>query len=585
MTDETQAQVPSDRSRDERLEQLLAEYLRQVEQGEDVDQQALLTAHPDLADDLREFFGNQMRMQRLVGAAAAPASRNGTPPTRLRYFGDYEILEEIAHGGMGVVFKARLTSLNRIVAVKMILAGQLANESDVKRFQAEAEAAANLHHPGVVGIHEVGVQDGQHYYSMEYIAGQNLAQLLREQPLPIATAAEYVRDIATILEYAHEQKVLHRDLKPSNILLDASGRLRITDFGLAKRVEGDSELTMTGQVLGTPSYMSPEQAAAQHAIIGPATDIYALGTILYELVTGRPPFRSENVAETLRQVQQDEPVHPRLLNPKLPRDLETICLKCLEKEPKKRYATAQQLAEDLARFLSGEPILARPVSRPARAWRWCRRNPVVATSGTTASVLLVAVLVISIVAYLRESSLRQILLREQATTKRALKQSQDSNSNLRTQSGLAASEHGDAAAAAVWFAAAAELIDEDDDRSRHNRLRAALWNDHAPRPVQAVMHPEDWVLDVKFHPTGNYLLTWSPHCGAHKGRCIVWDLRSGHELPLNVEVGQLSCGTWSPDGTILAMGTDSGRLVLQNFSVWRDNERHHSRRANRLSGV
>ena len=171
---------------------------------------------------------------------------------------------------MGVVFKARQTSLNRIVAVKMILAGQLANESDVKRFQAEAEAAANLHHPGVVGIHEVGVQDGQHYYSMEYIAGQNLAQLLREKPLPIATAAEYVRDIATILEYAHEQKVLHRDLKPSNILLDASGRLRITDFGLAKRVEGDSELTITGQVLGTPSYMSPEQAAAQHAIIGPA---------------------------------------------------------------------------------------------------------------------------------------------------------------------------------------------------------------------------------------------------------------------------------------------------------------------------
>ena len=375
MSDETQAQIPPELSREERLEQVLAEYLRQVEQGVPVDQQALLAAHPDLADDLREFFGNQMRMQRLVGPA--PTSRNGTP-TRLRYFGDYEILEEIAHGGMGVVYKARQTSLNRIVAVKMILAGQLANESDVKRFQAEAEAAANLHHPGVVGIYEVGVQDGQHYYSMEYINGQNLAQAVREKPLSVTQAAEYVRDIAIVLEYAHQQKVLHRDLKPSNILIDGSGRLRITDFGLAKRVEGESDLTMTGQVLGTPSYMSPEQAAAQHAIIGPPTDIYALGAILYELVTGRPPFRSENVGEILRQVQHDEPVRPRLLNPKLPRDLETICLKCLEKEPRRRYGSAQLLADDLGRYLRGEPIVARPARAWERGIKWVRRHPTAA---------------------------------------------------------------------------------------------------------------------------------------------------------------------------------------------------------------
>lgn len=399
MADETQAQLPLEPSREDRLEQVLAEYLRQVEQGVPVDHQAVFAAHPDLADDLREFFGNQMRMQRLVGAAAAPTG-NGIVPTKLRYFGDYEILEEIAHGGMGVVYKARQTSLNRIVAVKMILAGQLANESDVKRFQAEAEAAANLHHPGIVGIYEVGINAGQHYYSMEYIAGQNLAQLLREKPLPISTAAQYVRDIATILEYAHDQKVLHRDLKPSNILLDASGRLRITDFGLAKRVEGKSDLTITGQVLGTPSYMSPEQAAAQHAIIGPPTDIYALGAILYELVTGRPPFRSESIGEILRQVQHDEPVRPRLLNPKLPRDLETICLKCLEKEPRKRYVSARSLADDLDRFLRGEPILARPISRPARIWRWCRRKPVVA--GLSAVSALAIALTIAVLVFSRE---------------------------------------------------------------------------------------------------------------------------------------------------------------------------------------
>ncbi|MCE9525449.1 MAG: protein kinase [Planctomycetales bacterium] len=565
MTDETQVQSPSNLSRDERLELVLAEYLRQVEQAGNVDQQALLQANPDLADDLREFFANQLRMQRLVGAASIPISRNGAAPTKLRYFGDYEILEEIAHGGMGVVYKACQTSLNRLVAVKMILAGQLANESDVKRFQAEAEAAANLHHPGVVGIYEVGVQDGQHYYSMEYIDGQNLAQAVREKPLAIATAAEYVRDIATILEYAHQQKVLHRDLKPSNILIDASGRVRITDFGLAKRVEGESNLTITGQVLGTPSYMSPEQAAAQHAIIGPPTDIYALGAILYELVTGRPPFRSESIGEILRQVQHDEPVRPRLLNPKLPRDLETICLKCLEKEPKRRYGSAQVLADELGRFLRGEPILARRIGPLSRGIRWCRRNPVVATSGATAGVLLVAVLVISMVAYFRESSLRQVLLREQANTTRALQESETSNSNLRMQSGLSASEQGDAAAAAVWFAAAAELMGEEDVQSRHNRLRAALWNDHAPRPVKAVMHPEEWVLDVKFHPSGKYLLTWSPRCGPHKGRCIVWDLETEREIPLRIEAGNMSCSAWSPDGTILAMGTDRGRFVLQKF--------------------
>lgn len=565
MADETQSLTPSDASPEERLERVLAEYLRQMEQGAEADQQALLAAHPDLANDLREFFANQARMQHLMGARPAQAPHNGAAPAKLRYFGDYEILEEIAHGGMGVVYKARQTTLNRIVAVKMILAGQLANESDVKRFQAEAEAAANLHHPGVVGIYEVGVQDGQHYYSMEYIAGQNLSQIIREKPLPIATAAEYVRDIATVLEYAHQQKVLHRDLKPSNILLDASGRVRIADFGLAKRVEGESDLTMTGQVLGTPSYMSPEQAAAQHAIIGPPTDIYALGAILYELVTGRPPFRSENVGETLRQVQHDEPVRPRLLNPKLPRDLETICLKCLEKEPRRRYGSAQLLADDLGRYLRGEPIQARPISRPARVWRWCRRNPRLASIGAAASALLIAVLIISSVAYFRESMLRRDLLQEQATTKRALRTSQISNSDMRTHSGLAAADRGDAAAAAVWFAAAAELLGEDDARSQHNRLRAALWNDHAPRPVRAVMHPEEWVLDVKFHSSGKYLLTWSPRCGPHVGRCIIWDLETEREFPLNIEAGQLSCGAWSRDGTILALGTDRDRLVLQTF--------------------
>lgn len=377
-----------DSSPDDQLDAVLADYLRRTETGEYVDRAALLAEHPHLADELREFFANQTRFSRVVSAPPLPQ-----PATRLRYFGDYELLEEIAHGGMGVVYKARQTSLNRVVAVKMILAGQLANDGEVKRFQAEAEAAANLHHPGVVAVYEVGIHAGQHYFSMEYVDGPNLAQLMRDDPVPASRAAEYLREMAEVVDFAHSQGVLHRDLKPSNILIDARGRVRITDFGLAKKVANNSDLTITGQVLGTPSYMSPEQSLAQHHKVGPASDIYALGAIFYELITGRPPFRSETPTETMRQVQQDEPVRPHLLNPKLPRDLETICLKCLEKEPQQRYASAKALADEVGRFLRGEPILARPLGPVTRAARWSRRHAWAVGSSATIAILLTAIMV------------------------------------------------------------------------------------------------------------------------------------------------------------------------------------------------
>lgn len=377
-----------DSSPDDQLDAVLADYLRRMESGEYVDRAALLKEHPHLADELREFFANQTRFSRVVSPPPQPSTA-----MRLRYFGDYELLDEIAHGGMGVVYKARQTSLNRVVAVKMILAGQLANDGEVKRFQAEAEAAANLHHPGVVAIYEVGIHAGQHYFSMEYVEGPNLAQLMRDQPVPASRAAEYLREMAEVVDFAHNQGVLHRDLKPSNILIDPHGRVRITDFGLAKKVAGNSDLTITGQVIGTPSYMSPEQSLAQHHRVGPASDIYALGAIFYELITGRPPFRSETPTETMRQVQQDEPVRPRLLNPKLPRDLETICLKCLEKESQRRYASAKALADELGRFLQGEPILARPLGSLARAARWTRRHAWAVGSSATIAILLAAIMV------------------------------------------------------------------------------------------------------------------------------------------------------------------------------------------------
>ena len=307
-------------------------------------------------------------------------------PTRIRYFGDYEIIREIARGGMGVVFQARQVSLNRTVALKMILAGQLADETDVKRFYTEAEAAANLDHPGIVPIFEVGQHEGQHYFSMGFVEGQSLSQRLAEGPLPSREAAELIRRVSEAIEYAHQHGVIHRDLKPANILLDQNGNPRVTDFGLAKKIQGDSGLTGSGQIMGTPSYMPPEQAGGKRGEVGPAADVYALGATLYALVTGRPPFQAATAMDTVLQVISDEPVPPRRLNASIPRDLETICLKCLEKEPARRYTTGGELADDLRRFLDGEPIRARSVNSFEKCWRWCRRRPVFA--GLTAAVVM-----------------------------------------------------------------------------------------------------------------------------------------------------------------------------------------------------
>jgi len=305
-----------------------------------------------------------------------------------RSFGDYELLEEIARGGMGVVYKARQRSLNRIVALKLILSGQFASKQEVLRFRGEAEAAANLRHPNIVAIYETGEHEGQHYFSMDYVSGRNLAELTRGSPLPANDAARYVKIIAEAIHYAHQQGTLHRDLKPSNVLIDDAGHPRITDFGLAKRLRGDFGLTLTGQALGSPSFMPPEQTSARKTQVGPSSDVYGMGAILYQLLTGRPPFQAETIDEIVKQLRECEPVAPRLLNASVPRDLETICLRCLEKEPQKRYATAQELSDELGRFERGEPILARPVNQLEKTWRWCRRKPAIVA--LTALVFLIS---------------------------------------------------------------------------------------------------------------------------------------------------------------------------------------------------
>ena len=316
--------------------------------------------------------------------------RNGRPAGaagETGEIGDYEIVEVIGRGGMGVVYRARHRRLDRTVALKMLQAGDTADDVQLKRFQAEARAAANLDHPGIVPVYEVGEYGGRHFMSMALVEGTSLAEWTRDGPLPPEEAASLLKSIAEAVQFAHERGVVHRDIKPANILLDAAGRPRITDFGLAKNVLDDAGLTTTGQVLGTPAYMSPEQAAGREA--GQAADVYSLGATLYFLLTGRPPFHAAGVMETLRQVAEQEPAPPRLLNPGIPRDLETICLKCLRKEPRRRYESAKELAGDLGRWLRREPIRARPVRPAEKAWLWCRRKPWFAGSVALIAVLMV----------------------------------------------------------------------------------------------------------------------------------------------------------------------------------------------------
>src|SRR5213082_1886140 len=295
--------------------------------------------------------------------------------TMLGELGDYELLDEVGRGGQGVVFRARQKSLNRIVALKVISLGQWASKAHLKRFRREAEAAARLEHPSIVPIHEVGERDGACYFSMKFVEGGQLDEVVRRTPISIRQAAELITKVARTVHYAHEHGILHRDIKPGNILLDAKGEPHLTDFGLARLVESESTVTRTMEVLGTPSYMAPEQAVGNNAAVSSVTDVYGLGAVLYQLLTGQPPFAGGTTYETIKLLLDTEPRQPRVLNPKIDRDLSTICLKCLEKDPRRRYSSALALAEDLERWLKHEPIQARHTGVFARGTKWVRRNP------------------------------------------------------------------------------------------------------------------------------------------------------------------------------------------------------------------
>jgi|GEM_PF-3850688 len=379
--------------RERRLDVIIAEYYRLSDAGGVADQNEFIQRNPDFASELKEFFsdarllhsqGHSDPTENLLGPTIALGTSLPTKPAAgsvVRYFGEYKILEELGAGSMGVVYKARQSKLKRIVALKMIRSGELENSMDLQRFEAEVKAAAKLSHPGIVSVHEVGIHNGQHFYTMDYVEGGNLSQLHREEPVPAKYAVKLVRQLAESMHYAHLKGIVHRDLKPANILLTADGEPRITDFGLAKRVRDDDEshsptMTESGQILGIAGYMSPEQASGKSRLVGPSSDVYSLGAVLYALLTSRAPFVGETPSHTIMQVLQNEPVSPRKLNPSVPRDLETICLKCLKKDAYKRYGSAQLLADDLELFQEGKPVKDRPVNSLERGWRWCRRNAI-----------------------------------------------------------------------------------------------------------------------------------------------------------------------------------------------------------------
>src|SRR6266700_392719 len=309
-------------------------------------------------------------------ANAAPHIKRAPRPTKtLADFGDYKLLEEIGRGGQGVVYRAHQKSLNRTVALKVIGLGHWATEAHLKRFRREAESAASLEHPCIVPIYEVGERDGSCYFSMKFIEGGQLDEVVRREPMPIRRAVELIAKVARTVHYAHEHHILHRDIKPGNILLDQKGEPHLTDFGLARLVETESTVTRTMEVLGTPSYMAPEQAVGNNAAVTGATDVYGIGAVLYQLLTGHPPFAGGTTFETIKLLLESEPRQPRLWNARIDRDVSTICLKCLEKDPKRRYSSALALAEDLERWLRHEPILARHAGVLTRGRKWVQRNP------------------------------------------------------------------------------------------------------------------------------------------------------------------------------------------------------------------
>ena len=522
--------------------------------------------------------------------AAASSRAAATEGAR---FGDYELLEEIARGGMGVVHRARQLSLQRTVALKMIAPGQLDSSTAIQRFRAEAEAAANLDHPNIVPIYEIGEQAGQYFFTMKLVEGQSLAQRMADFRLPMAESssaraassarfkselalrssqiARLMAQIADAVHYAHQRGILHRDLKPGNILIDAAGQPHVTDFGLAKRVESERSLTHSGDIVGTPAYMAPEQAAGRLREMTTAADVYSLGVILYELLTGRIPFRGATPLETLDLVRHAEPGAPRAINPAAPRDLETICLKCLEKEPTKRFSSAHELAAELHRFLLDEPILARPVSQTERLWRWCRRKPALAGLSAAVLMLFLALAIGSPTALWLINRARSRAVENATAEARERRRAEKLLSRLEFQKVQDMFTADDSSQAFAFLARV--LRDDPEHRQAAERLISALSQRGFLLPTFEPFQHQGDVHIARFSPDGTLVATASATVVDATVR--LWSAVTGLAGPVLRHSNGVQSIEFSPDGKWIASGAydnsarvwdvRTGELVLGPF--------------------
>ena len=496
-----------------------------------------------------------------------PSDEITLPDESLGQIGKFTLVEEIARGGMGVVYKAQEEDLNRAVAIKMIRGGRIADERELKRFQAEAEAAANLRHPSIVAIHQVGEEDGNPFFAMDLVEGGDLESWQKGKPMEDMAAARLITEIANAAAYAHGEGIVHRDLKPQNILMDADGKPHVTDFGIAKRLDGDSQLTLTGVIMGSPSYMSPEQAAGETTTIRETADIYSLGAILYSLLTGRPPFQAATPMKTLEQVTTREPLAPKAVNPTISEDLNTICLKCLNKSPQGRYQSADDLVAELERFCAGKPILARPVSRTEATRKWVKRNPVI--SALTATIGIVALIGFLSVWWQLEQTRGALSTAQEA-------QRAEISARAPQHSPRLVLNHDEEAMSVAFAPNGTDLLTASKDG--HWRV----FNGTDGQLSQNVKAHKGMVAEASYRASGNEILTFSydtqthfPHVNPN-GETIhsytshdygdqtarVWDSNTGKELQTISSPTQISSAKLSPDGKWIATANWDGVVTI-----------------------
>jgi eukaryotic-like serine/threonine-protein kinase len=539
------------------LDLIYKEVLLRTERGDLPQFEEYARRFPQLLDALGPIFEIHRALEAdavhttppgaVAASQAAPARRTPAPPD----LPGYELMERLGQGGMGVVYKARQKSLDRTVALKMVLAGAHASPDERARFGREAEVVAKLAHPNIVQVFEVGEHEGRPFLALEYVDGGGLDKKLRGTPQPPGESAQLIETLARAVHHAHLQGVVHRDLKPANVLLTGSGIAKIADFGLARLGAGSGQ-TQSGDVLGTPSYMAPEQATGQNSAIGPATDVYALGATLYELLTGRPPFRADNPIETLLQVSEQEPISPSRLRPNVPRDLETICLKCLQKAPEKRYASAEALADDLRRFLDGHPILARPTPAWERALKWARRRPALAALYTVSAAAVVAIVFYNVFlqsAFTDANNQRIAAQKARTAAENALEERRQQLVQARLAEGTRFLEDGDWFGALLPFADAARLDQKDPNRAAIHGVRLNTILRQCPRLVQFWRHDGEARFS-EFSPDGGHVLTVAGDLAR------LWDVATGKEVSRLSHGKEIVATALSADGRLVATAAD-----------------------------